>query len=90
MAIRNKVDLSLEIAVGSSVQISMQVAPVLILTSFALGNPLIYVYEPFQVISVVTAILLSLYVVQGGRTYWLEGALLIFCILMFGLAYFFV
>lgn len=89
MAVRNKVDISLEIAVGSSMQIAMFVAPLLVLISFALGNPLIYVYEPFEVIAVSSAILLSLYVFQDGKTYWLEGALLTFTYVIFCVAFFF-
>ena len=90
MAIRNKVDISVEIAVGSSMQIAMFVAPMLILFSFALGRPLIYVYDPFEVVAVISAIFLSLYVFQDGKTYWLEGALLIFAYLLYGVAFFFI
>lgn len=89
MAVRNKVDISLEIAVGSSMQIAMFVAPLLVLISFALGTPLIYVYDPFQVLAVITAILLSLYVFQDGKTYWLEGTLLTFTYVVFCVAFFF-
>jgi len=89
MAIHNKIDISVEIAVGSSMQIAMFVAPILVLFSFALGNPLIYVYEPFEVIALLTAILLSLYVFQDGKTYWLEGALLTFTYIIFCVAFFF-
>lgn len=89
MALHNKVDISVEIAVGSSMQIAMFVAPMLILFSFALGNPLIYVYDPFEVIAVITGILLSLYVFQDGKTYWLEGALLTFAYILFCVAFYY-
>ncbi len=89
MAMRNKVDISIEIAVGSSMQIAMFVAPLLILISFAMGKPLIYVYDPFEVIAVITGILLSLYVFQDGKTYWLEGALLVFAYIVFCVAFFY-
>jgi Ca2+:H+ antiporter len=89
MAVKNKVDISVEIAVGSSMQIAMFVSPVLILFSFAIGHPLIYVYDPFIVVAVLAGILLPLIVFQDGRTYWLEGALLIFSYLVFSVAFFF-
>jgi Ca2+:H+ antiporter len=89
MAMRNKIDISVEIAIGSSMQIAMFVAPILVLVSFALGNPMIYLYDPFEVIAVITAILLSLYVFQDGKTYWLEGALLTFTYIVFCVAFFF-
>jgi Ca2+:H+ antiporter len=89
MATRNKVDISLEIAIGSSVQIAMLVTPILILYSFTLANPLIYVYDPFVVVAVITAIFLSLYVVQDGKTFWLEGALLVFSYIIFCVMFFY-
>lgn len=90
MAVKNKIDISVEIAVGSSMQIAMFVSPLLILASFWLGSPMIYVYDPFQVVAVLAGIGLALFVFQDGKTYWLEGALLIFCYIIFGVAFFFV
>ena len=89
MAMRNKVDISLEIAIGSSLQIAMLVTPILILYSFTLANPLIYIYDPFEVVAVITAIFLSLYVVQDGKTFWLEGALLVFSYIIFCVMFFY-
>jgi Ca2+:H+ antiporter len=89
MALHDKVDISVEIAVGSSMQIAMFVAPMLILFSFALGNPLIYVYDPFEVIAVITGILLSLFLFKDGKTYWLEGALLAFAYILFCVAFYY-
>ena len=90
MARKNKIDISLEIAVGSSMQIAMFVAPSLVLLSFLMGKPLIYVYDSFEVVAVLTGILIALFVFQDGETYWLEGALLLFCYMIFGIAFFFV
>ena len=90
MASKDKVDISLEIAVGSSMQIAMFVAPILVLISFALGHPMIYLYDSFEVVAVITGILIALFVFQDGETYWLEGALLLFCYISFGTAFFFV
>lgn len=89
MSLKNKVDISLEIAVGSSMQIAMFVSPVLVLTSFAIGRPMTFVYAPFEVVAIVVAILLALYVFQDGRTYWLEGVLLMFCYVVFGVSFYF-
>jgi Ca2+:H+ antiporter len=90
MALKNKVDISLEIAVGSSMQIAMFVAPVLVLVSFAGGQPLLYVYDSFEVVAVLTGIFIALFVFQDGKTYWLEGALLVFCYVVFAVAFFYV
>ena len=88
MAYRNKLDISLEIAVGSSMQISMFVAPALVLLSFALNRPLIFVYDPFKAVALISAIFLALNVLQNGKTYWLEGALLVCAYLVFCVAFF--
>lgn len=90
MARKNRINISLEIAVGASMQIAMFVAPLLVLTSFMTDQPLIYLYDPFEVVAVLTGILIALFVFQDGATYWLEGALLLFCYVIFGIAFFFV
>lgn len=89
MAVNNKVDISIEIAVGSSMQIALFVAPILVLLSFILGNPMPYVFNMFQVVSILISIGMSLYVFQDGRTNWLEGILLIGCYMILGMAFFF-
>lgn len=89
MAVNNKVDISLEIAVGSSMQIALFVAPILVLLSFMLGNPMPYVFNMFQVVSILISIGMSLYVFQDGKTNWLEGVLLIGCYFILGMAFFF-
>lgn len=90
MAVKNKVDICVEIAVGSSIQIALFVAPLLILTSFILGNPLIYVYDMFEIVAMVIGIGLSLFVFQDGKTNWLEGIVLLGCYILLGVAFFFI
>lgn len=89
MAVNNKVDISIEIAVGSSMQIALFVAPILVILSFILANPMPYVFNMFQVVSILISIGMSLYVFQDGKTNWLEGVLLIGCYLILGMAFFF-
>lgn len=90
MAVKNKVDISVEIAVGSSMQIALFVAPLLVVTSFILGNPMTYVYNFFEVVAMLIGIGMSLYVFQDGKTNWLEGVQLIGCYAILGLAFFFI
>lgn len=90
MAVKNKVDVCIEIAVGSSIQMALFVAPLLILASFALGRPMIYVYDVFEVAAILVAIGLSLYIFQDGKTNWLEGLVLMSCYAILGVAFFFV
>lgn len=89
MAVNNKVDISIEIAVGSSMQIALFVAPILIILSFMLGNPMPYVFNMFQVVSILISIGMSLYVFQDGKTNWLEGVQLIGCYFILAMAFFF-
>lgn len=89
MAVKNKVDISLEIAVGSSMQIALFVAPILVIFSVIIGTPMAYVYTEFQVTSVLISIAMSLFVFQDGKTNWLEGVQLIACYGMLALAFLF-
>jgi Ca2+:H+ antiporter len=89
MAVNNKVDISIEIAVGSSMQIALFVAPILVILSFILGNPMPYVYSMFQVVSILIGIGMSIYVFQDGKTNWLEGVQLIGCYFILAMAFFF-
>lgn len=90
MAIKNKVDISVEIAVGSSMQIAMFVAPLLVISSFILGKPMVYVYSFFEVVAMLVGIGMTTYVFQDGETHWLEGVQLIGCYVILGLAFFFI
>ncbi len=88
MAWKNKVDISIEIAVGSSMQIALFVAPILVIISFIIRHPMPYVYSTFQVVSILIGIGTSIYVFQDGKTNWLEGAQLIGCYFILALAFF--
>ncbi len=89
MAINDRIDISIEIAIGSSIQIALFVAPVLILASFFTGSPIIYVYDLFELVALVIAIGFSIYVFQDGKTNWLEGFALLGCYLILGVSLFF-
>jgi Ca2+:H+ antiporter len=90
MAWKDKLDISIEIAVGSSMQIALFVAPVCCILSFILGNPMMYVFGPFEMIGMVSGLVLAIYVFMDGKTNWLEGILLIGSYIMFGTSFFFI
>lgn len=89
MAIKDKVDVSVEIAIGSSIQIALFVSPLLVLLSFIMGSPLIYIFGAFEIVGVLASIGVSLFVFQDGRTNWLEGIVLLGCYVMLAVAFFF-
>jgi Ca2+:H+ antiporter len=88
VAYKNKMDLTMEIAVSSSLQIALFVAPVLVFISLLLGNPLTLVFNPFELSALGAAVLISYFVSADGETNWLEGAALFVVYIILGLAFF--
>jgi len=76
MAMKNKMDVALEIAIGSSLQIILFVAPVLIFISL-LFTPMSIVFNEFELIALIVAILIANRVANDGESNWLEGVQLL-------------
>jgi Ca2+:H+ antiporter len=90
VAIRNKMDLAINIAIGSSIQIALFVAPVLVFASYLRGSgPMNLVFTPFEVLAVMVAVWVANMVAEDGESNWLEGALLLAVYLVLGIAFFF-
>lgn len=88
MAYKNKMELSMEIAVSSSLQIALFVAPILVFISLLMGNPLTLVFNPFELAALGAAVIICYFVSADGESNWLEGAALLAVYLIFGLAFF--
>ena len=88
MALKNKMDLSTEIAISSSLQISLFVAPLLVFISLLLGHPLQLVFNSFELLALLTAVVISALVSSDGESTWLEGAGLLAIYLILGLAFY--
>ena len=90
MAMRNQMDLTLNIAIGSSIQIALFVAPLLVFVSYFMGRaPMDLRFTPFEVVSVAIAVAAVNLVAQDGESNWLEGALLVAVYVILGLAFYF-
>jgi Ca2+:H+ antiporter len=89
VAMKNKMDLSVSVAVGSSLQIALFVAPVLVLAGVILGQPMDLNFNPFELVAVAVAVLIANSVSSDGRSDWLEGTLLLAAYIVLGLAFFF-
>jgi Ca2+:H+ antiporter len=89
MAARNQMDLSVEIAVSSSLQIALLVAPLLVFISLAVGNPLTLVFNQFELVALLTGVVVSALVSADGESTWLEGAALLAVYAILGLAFYF-
>ena len=77
MALRNKMDLSLGIALGSSLQITLFVAPVLVFASYLFGSPMNLEFTIPEVFAVMTAILIVQQICADGESNWIEGVQLL-------------
>lgn len=89
-ATKNKVNLSLEIAIGSSIQITLFATPILILTAMALGVQIALVFSVLNIIIAALAIFMSYIVFADGNTYWFEGTVLIAVYIIITICYFYI
>src|SRR5262249_52639189 len=90
VALKDRMDLSLSIAIGSSVQVALFVAPVLVLASLVLGpSPMDLALPAGLVLSVLLSVLITGQVAGDGRSDWLKGAQLLTVYLVLGITYFF-
>jgi Ca2+:H+ antiporter len=89
VAVKNRMELSLAISLGSSLQIALFVAPVLIFTSLLMGNPITLVFNQFELISLVGGVLIAALIALDGESNWLEGAQLLVVYVIIGMAFFF-
>ena len=90
VAVKNKMDLAVNIAIGSSAQIALFVAPVLVIASFLIGpGPMPLVFNGFELGALLLAILIAQYVTQDGESNWFEGVQLLALYLILGITFFY-
>jgi Ca2+:H+ antiporter len=90
MAAKDKMDLAVNISIGSSTQIALFVAPVLVLASFVLGpEPMALVFNGFELGAVLIAVLIAQIVTHEGESNWFEGVQLLAVYAVVALAFFF-
>jgi Ca2+:H+ antiporter len=91
VALKDRMDLSLSIAIGSSVQVALFVAPVLVLASLFLGpSPMDLALPAGLVLTLLLSVLITGQVAGDGRSDWLKGAQLLAVYLVLGLTFFFI
>lgn len=88
VAADNKMDLSVEISVASSVQIALFVAPILVFVSLLMGNPLTLIFNQFELIALIAGVVIAAFVSADGESNWLEGASLLAVYIILGLAFY--
>jgi Ca2+:H+ antiporter len=89
VALKDKMDLSVSVAVGSSMQIALFVAPVLVIAGWIIGQPMNLDFNPFELIAVAVAVLIANSISSDGESNWLEGSLLLATYALLGLAFYF-
>ena len=89
-ALRNDMTLALEISVGSSAQIALMVAPLLVLFSPLLGTPISLIFNPFEISAIVLSVATVSLVAIDGESNWLEGLQLLGLYVMLAAAFYFI
>ena len=89
VAMKDKMDLSLNIATGSSAQVALFVAPLLVLVGYAIGSPMTLFFEVFELAAMGLAVGAVIMVSQDGESNWFEGAMLFSVWLMMAMVFYF-
>jgi Ca2+:H+ antiporter len=90
VAVKDKMDLAVNIAIGSSAQIALFVAPVLVLLSFVVGpDPMALVFNGYELGALLFAVLIANLVTQDGESNWFEGVQLLALYAVLGLVFYF-
>ena len=89
MALKNKMDLSVGIAIGSSLQIALFVAPLLLFVSYLLGKPMNLEFSQPEVFAVVASVYILFQISGDGETNWIEGVQLLSVYVILGILFFY-
>ena len=90
VALKGRMDLSLEIAIGSSTQIALLITPILVLAGLLFGRPMDLVFNPLELTVLILGVLMVNFVIRDGDTNYLEGLLLLFTFAVMAVAFYLV
>jgi len=90
MARKNKMDISINVALGSSTQIAMFVTPVIVLAGLVIGQPMDLLFTPAEIASVMGAVIVCWMVIQDGKSNWFEGAALLALYAILSITFYFI
>ena len=88
LAAKDKMEFAMAVSYGSSLQVALFVAPVLVLLGALLGQPMDLVFTPLEVAAVAAAVGISALIALDGESNWLEGALLMIVYLILAVSFF--
>jgi len=88
VAIKDKMDLAVNIAVGSGAQVALFVAPVLVMVSFVLGpHPMALVFNGYELAAMLFAVIIATHMTHEGESNWFGGLQLLFVYVMLGVVF---
>ena len=88
LAFKNKMEFAMAVSFGSSLQVALFVAPILVLLGLVLGQPMDLVFQPLEVAAVGGAVAISALIAFDGESNWLEGALLMLVYIILAVSFF--
>ncbi|WP_293155577.1 MULTISPECIES: calcium/proton exchanger [unclassified Microcoleus] len=89
VAMKNNMDLSVSVAMGSSLLVALLVAPVLVIIGIVIHQPMDLNFNPFEVVAVAIAVTIANLISLDGRSNWLEGVLLLATYIVLAAAFYF-
>ena len=89
MALRNRMDLALNIAIGSSIQVALLIAPLLVVLGMVFHQPMDLAFSPMEVASIALSVGVASSVIRDAESNWLEGVFLLLAYAVLGVAFFF-
>jgi Ca2+:H+ antiporter len=89
MATKNRMDLAVSIAIGSSIQVALLIAPLLVFAGRMFGQPMDLAFTRLEVASIGLSVAIAFTVVRDAESNWLEGAFLLIVYAMLAVAFFF-
>lgn len=89
MAMKNKMDVAVEIAIGSTLQVAMFVAPLLVIISLFMPQKMPLVFTMSELVAMITAVFLAINIMNDGESNWFEGLTLIAAYLIMGIGFYF-
>jgi Ca2+:H+ antiporter len=88
LAAKDKMEFAMAVSYGSSLQVALFVAPLLVIIGAVLGQPMDLVFSPLEVAAVAAAVAISALIALDGESNWLEGALLMLVYLILAVSFF--
>jgi Ca2+:H+ antiporter len=89
LAAKDKMEISIEIAIGSSTQIALFIAPVLVFLSLAVGEPMDLIFSVIEIAAVAFSAGIVGFIVADGRSNWFEGIQLLAAYIILAISFFF-